>query len=663
MRENYNLFLLWILSFLWISVMCLECGEVSEKKKYILTCPVNTAVLQSITWQVWSISQYREVITCFANGTVTATVDGYLTSDWPSCNLTILSLSRNMSQWQCTWNGGQSQPCKFQVYADPVQPTCDPPQFVSSNTAVSITCQTAQIYPQGICALYSLTDMGPLGNPRIFYQYPYWLGNSQESGMQCTFEYDLTQWNEPMTFVFRVGMKALVNTNETYSGNVSLTLQYPDSELDGDCPQDYIMPGSPVYCTCKLRRPGLPPGNAYWLSSSALKYPTFASVNNSRRLEISFDPTDLNPKFTCSSNSSVFQQKNPVFYEPKFAYGPDKVTLEALTSPILRFSDAPLSVKMLCKVRFSQVRPDVSISAYVSPNPSRLTVDPVHSDGQDYIASINLVPESPGTYNVTCVAQNTKFLTLSALSNLVIQVFGGSAHVKVNTTGSTERSICSSIPVSCYVTANGVYAGTLCSIYANSNLLQSRTSFERDVSFPLTHNFEPPLSGEYEVECVVININTSETLGRDSIKLKISGGSCDVNAMAIGLGAGLGGAVLLLAIVVVLFVVWRHRRIVTKKKDTQTVSFSVGDSKVKVIVQKNVPVEMKDGYKAMSEPPPDYFIQQNYDTQSYIGSSVGTASTGVSSVRNSGNDQEDEMYATLEEYISPVDLKKAYITK
>lgn len=46
----------------------------------------------------------------------------------------------------------------FTRSADPEQPTCDPPQFVSSNTAVSITCQTAQIYPQGICALYNLVS-------------------------------------------------------------------------------------------------------------------------------------------------------------------------------------------------------------------------------------------------------------------------------------------------------------------------------------------------------------------------------------------------------------------------------------------------------------------------------------------------------------------------
>ncbi|KAK6985570.1 vascular cell adhesion protein 1 [Biomphalaria glabrata] len=590
-----------------------DCAVGVEGTSIRLLCKVTSSVHRLITWQVDQGGRYVDVTTCHMNGVCTTNSQAYYSFlTGTNCTVHIKSLNRNSSSWRCVWDDVHyGPPCNITVYVPPRKPTCDAPVFTDSNTAVSITCRTEKTFPTAVCQFFQYTPSGALNNTRVVHRHGPSPSSPQDFSTECSFVSDLLPLGQPVTMTLGVGMFSQPNTPIVQARNITLDLYFPVPEMDSDCPRDYVMSGSTATCTCRLSNPGSPPGQAYWISTNDEKFVTFSKMNGSSQLDFSFNSSVLSPVYYCYAVSTLGQAppQNTLIYEPKFAYGPSTVFLDAITSPDVQFTNTT-SVLLRCNVSRDQVLPGVVFS-FDSAN-RQFPNWPYHSDGSYYTSSLIYSPETPGSFNVTCTVRNVKFHSMAAQNSTRIQAFGGYATVQLDITGRLDVDLCTRtlMPLTCTVSVSQAYPWTTSFLIINNEEHVSRTSHEREYTHSLNYNFVPSSPGRFEFRCRVQNNYTSALLAEEIKIVTVAEGTCGINSIVFGLAIGLGCSIFLLLLVIIIFVIWRRRLKTSQKQENQAVYFTVGDSKVKCIVRTN----NKTGSKTLiEEPPPDYMSYAHYD--------------------------------------------------
>ncbi|XP_013070236.2 uncharacterized protein LOC106057542 isoform X1 [Biomphalaria glabrata] len=666
MNLRFSFYVLWmtviVSTFLTSGASENEKSILEDTKAYLI-CTAQVAV-QSFTWQVQASDIYINVTKCYTNGNCTSSFPNYRSiyisnMTGGACTLELL-VSRNMTIWRCVVDDQTlGPPFTIKAYVLPENFRCNTPLFAQSNTTLSITCKTDRVFPVPTCRLIQFPETGALGISQVTYNNPPSKIRPSDYSTECTFEIDLLPLNHTTTLNLTVTMLAVKDAEEVFDA-VVLPLTYPEAVKGNDCPDDYIKSGTTPTCSCTLSTVGTPPGSVYWSSINAAKVETTFESSALSQLVIKFNSSELHPRYYCSSKSAVLQQKIPIVYEPKFAFGPSRVNLTPLTSLDVQFSNTT-SVQFVCNVSVGQVVPGVIFHFMVTPGGDSLNWNFQEIDSFYVSSTFTFRPSSPGAFDITCNVQNVKFPTISAQSTLTVRAYGGTARAQFDSPSTTTVNQCSPTQILCVVDVNQVFPGTTAHIYINDELKKTVASSERDSRYLVTHQFVPPSVGTFTLYCVVINTQTGIELSKNTTTLTVSEQTCDAsnrNILTLSLGIGLGGAGLILVIAILVFIRWRRRRIVTTRRPaTQTVSFTLGDKEVKVIVHPKGEVERDVlRYASFPEPVPDYAPLSDYSRDSF-GESIRTNSTALASSHNSYSSANESIYSTIEDYINPVDHK------
>ncbi|KAH9492217.1 hypothetical protein Btru_029250 [Bulinus truncatus] len=626
------------------------CGAGEEGARVTLQCTANGIVRNSFVWQVKENEVYVNKTRCLVKGTCFSYDDSY--SSYMSGNDCIINivLNRNKTSWRCIWDDVNTKisPCITDVYIPPLKPVCDPPVFIASNTAVSVKCRTNRVYPSAQCRFIPYDGMDNL----TVHEFPENTStspiDSQDYKTECTFYFFIpSSLTQPTVFRFAVGMFAVIKSTEVISDNITLALSYPES--DHDCPNDYVQSSLVVTCTCKLTTTGVPPGIPYWTSSDSDKLSTIM-INGSSQLQVAFSPSALNVTFYCRSKSAVLEQNSAIKFQPRFAYIPGAVSFTS-TPSYVRFT-VTTSVVLMCSVPINQVAPGVKFYFILPPDNNTL-INSVQNDGFNYTAKLTYVLPRPGLYNIKCEVQNSRFPTLFSQGTLNVQAFGGAGSVIFDTSLYSVFDLCSgTIPIACTVEVSQVYPGTTRQLLINDELKYTQQSNESDAIYHLIYNLPVSSSGKLSLTCTVVNIQTQEVIGKESITVTVKDTDCGLNVLPIAVGAGVGGAALLVFVLIIGCICWKRRRNATRRP-TENVSFTVGNSQVQVIVTRNVPAQKNGHYDAFSDPPPDYISPAEYIRIPSYSDSIRTVQTDISSIRNSNaSNNEEQIYSDPDDYIT-----------